>query len=92
MELGVNNPYTNKTYVYAYNKGGNITSVKEYAYTTSTTLGTATATNTYTYGDSNWKDKLTAYNGTVVVLPGNHDYYNADVKVWMYFKDVMQRL
>lgn len=37
-------------------------------------------------------DTLSRFNGTVVVLPGNHDYYNADVKVWMYFKDVMQRL
>jgi DNA repair exonuclease SbcCD nuclease subunit len=25
----------------------------------------------------------------VVVLPGNHDYYDKDVKVWQYFKDVM---
>lgn len=35
-------------------------------------------------------DTLSRFNGTVVVLPGNHDYYNADVKVWMYFKDVMK--
>ena len=33
-----------------------------YAYTTGT-LGPALQTNTYAYGDSNWKDKLTAYNG-----------------------------
>ena len=31
-------------------------------YTTGT-LGTATATRSYTYGDSNWKDKLTGWNG-----------------------------
>ena len=61
-----NNPYTNLTTVYSYDKGGNITSVKEYAYTTAAELGTVKKTNTYTYGDSNWKDKLTAYNGKTI--------------------------
>ena len=57
----------NKTFVYSYDLGGNITSTKEYAYQTgSTVTGTPTATNTYTYGDSNWKDKLTAYNGNTI--------------------------
>ena len=32
---------------------------------------------------------LKDFQGTVVVLPGNHDYYDKDVKVWQYFKDVM---
>ena len=57
----------NKTFVYSYDLGGNITSTKEYAYQTGATVtGTPTATNTYTYGDSNWKDKLTAYNGNTI--------------------------
>ncbi len=34
-------------------------------------------------------DTLSCFQGTVVVLPGNHDYYDKDVKVWQYFKDVM---
>lgn len=29
---------------------------------------------------------LGQFHGTVVVLPGNHDYYNSDVKVWQYFE------
>ena len=33
-------------------------------------------------------DHLSAFCGTVVVLPGNHDYYDRDAKVWQYFKDV----
>lgn len=33
-------------------------------------------------------DTLSRFNGTVVVLPGNHDYYDKDVKVWQYFQDV----
>lgn len=32
---------------------------------------------------------LCRFQGTVVVLPGNHDYYDKNVKVWQYFKDVM---
>ena len=47
-----------------------------------------------TYGTSKKDIKslleiLRAFQGTVVVLPGNHDYYDRDVKVWQYFKDVM---
>lgn len=34
-------------------------------------------------------DMLSLFNGTVAVLPGNHDYYDKDVKVWQYFKDIM---
>ena len=34
-------------------------------------------------------DKLSIFKGTVAVLPGNHDYYDRDVKVWQYFKDVV---
>ena len=34
--------------------------------TTADTLGTALQTIPYTYGDSNWKDKLTAYNGQTI--------------------------
>ena len=53
---------TGTTWVYAYDRGGNITSKKRYAYTTgSLTDVTPDATVTYTYGDSNWKDKLTKY-------------------------------
>ena len=64
----VNDPHdttsgsTGTTWVYNYDLGGNITSKVRYAYTTGT-LGTALETIPYSYGDSNWKDKLTAYNG-----------------------------
>ncbi len=33
-------------------------------------------------------DMLSCFKGTVVVLPGNHDYYDKDAKVWQYFKDI----
>ena len=79
-----NNPHTNKTYIFTYDKGGNITSITNYAYTTSSTLGTATNTITYTYGDSNWKDKLTNYNGTAITYDsiGNPLNYRNGTLTW----------
>lgn len=54
-----NSKTQNKTFTYTYDAGGNRTEKKEYAYTTGT-LGEAVQTLTYSYGDENWKDKLTA--------------------------------
>ncbi len=54
--------YEGKTYTYAYDAGGNLTSRSDYAYTAGD-LGEAVSTVAYAYGDANWKDKLTGYNG-----------------------------
>lgn len=55
----------NRTEVYNYDNGGNILSTTVYPLTWGSLSGvTATDTTTYTYGDSNWKDKLTAYGST----------------------------
>lgn len=35
-------------------------------------------------------DMLCYFNGTVVVLPGNHDYHDNEVKVWQNFKEIME--
>ena len=51
--------------VYTYDAGGNITAVKTYAYTTGE-LGAQTGENSYSYGDDNWKDLLTDYNGQAI--------------------------
>lgn len=32
---------------------------------------------------------LSHFCGTVAILPGNHDYYDKDAKVWQYVKDAM---
>ena len=61
-----NHAERNKTIVYTYDNGGNITSVKEYAYTTGAVSGTPIAEKTYTYGNTEWKDLLTNYNGTAI--------------------------
>lgn len=48
--------------------------------------------NTYSTSKKEIKmllDMLSAFKGTVVVMPGNHDYYDEGIKVWQYFKDVM---
>lgn len=34
-------------------------------------------------------EKLGKFHGTVVVLPGNHDYFDANAKVWQYFSEIM---
>ncbi len=52
----------NKSVAYTYDNGGNIRSVKEYAYTTGN-LGSVVNEKVYSYGDTEWKDLLTNYNG-----------------------------
>ena len=56
---------TGTTWVYNYDRGGNITSKSYHAYTTGTP-GAAIDTIAYSYTDSNWKDKLTAYDGQAI--------------------------
>ena len=51
--------------MYTYDRGGNILSKSYYAYTTGTP-GTAVDTIAYSYTDSNWKDKLTSYDGNAI--------------------------
>ena len=60
-----NDQKSGKTLVYAYNGGGNITSKKEYAYTTGT-LGSVLSTKNYSYGSTAWDDKLTSYAGNTL--------------------------
>ncbi len=59
------NAQLNKTITYTYDNGGNILSIKEHAFTTGE-LGSVTNEKTYTYGNSEWKDLLTNYNGTSI--------------------------
>lgn len=52
------------TYYY-YDNAGNITRTKEHDVVNGVTSGTYVE-KTYVYGDSDWKDKLTSYNGTTI--------------------------
>ena len=62
----VNDPHENATWIYSYDRGGNILNKAKYAYTTADELGEAVESIPYAYGDANWKDKLTAYNGVPI--------------------------
>ena len=71
-----------KTYVYTYDNGGNILSKQTYALTAAgTTPENPTGTNTYSYGNTEWGDQLTAYKGTAITYDalGNPlSYYNGN--------------
>ena len=51
------------TWKYTYDIGGNILKKERFAYNDTTT---PLETVTYTYGDANWRDKLTAVNGSTI--------------------------
>ena len=76
----------NKTIEYCCDLGGNITVKKEYTYTTAPDLTNLTPTNTinYMYGNSNWKDQLTNYNGQAITYDaiGNPTSYNGNIYTW----------
>ncbi len=81
----VNDETLNKTFIYNYNSRGNITSKSIYSYTTADPISsTPTSTDTYTYGDSNWPDKLTSYNGQTITNDeiGNPLSYKGYTMTW----------
>ena len=51
------------TWTYSYDLGGNILKKERFAYNDTTN---PLETVTYTYGDANWRDKLTAVNGSTI--------------------------
>ena len=83
------NRATGRTYVFDYDNAGNIQYRKTYAFTTA---GTATSVSTtlysadnYTYGNANWGDLLTAFDGTAISYDtiGNPlNYYNGYTFTW----------
>ncbi len=56
---------TGTTWVYKYDRGGNIQYKKRYAYTTASIANTTTPLETveFSYTNANWKDQLKAVNG-----------------------------
>ena len=64
------NAAAGKAWNYTYDNGGNILSRTEYTCSSSGTVsGSGTATS-YTYGDAEWGDLLTAYNGEEITYDG----------------------
>lgn len=75
----------NCTEVYTYDNGGNILSVTTYPLTWGSLDGvTATKTVNYGYGDTNWKDKLTSYDGQAITYDeiGNPLSYRGYTLTW----------
>ena len=74
------NTILGKTYVYEYDKAGNITKKYTYALTAKNVTPTnPESTYIYSYGDTNWGDKLTSYRGESITYDevGNPlSYYN----------------
>ena len=60
-----NNAALNRTYVFAYDKAGNIIHKSEYPYTTGF-FTTPIATKAYTYSSTGWKDQLTSVGGETI--------------------------
>ena len=56
---------TGTTWIYAYDRGGNILSKTAYAYTTGEP-DLDVITKLYEYNDANWKDKLTKFDGHTI--------------------------
>lgn len=85
------NEVLNKTIVNSYDLGGNILSRSEYALTNGEINGQAVKTISYAYNDSNWKDKLTSFDGKEIIYdkignPLSFDGWNFS---WSVGRDLM---
>ena len=78
-EGGLSNNGT--TWIYTYDRGGNILSKAAYEFTTGI-VGTAVRTWLYEYGDANWKDKLTKFDGNTITYDDIGNPLNDDT--WTY--------
>jgi RHS repeat-associated protein len=78
-----NNQRDNQSFVYNYDLGGNLTSKVAYAYSTGT-LGTPVDTIPYVYGNTNWKDLLTSFDGQAITYDaiGNPLTYDGGTFAW----------
>ena len=79
--------YADKTAMtYVYDANGNIVSKTPYTNVTSSDLSTATQGTAivYGYGDSNWSDKLTSYDGQTISYDasGNPTSYRGETATW----------
>ena len=78
---------------YTYDTKGNITQKKKYSLNSDLTRGTLQDTKNYTYGDTNWGDKLTSYNGTTITYDniGNPlSYRDGMTMSWMVGRSLSQ--
>lgn len=83
--IRVDNEVLDQTMVYEYDTSGNLLKKEEHAYTTGT-LGTPTNDISYDYTDTNWTDKLTAYDGKTITYDeiGNPLSYDGYTYSWAF--------
>ena len=85
----------NKTITYTYDNGGNLTEKKEYPYSIGGTesLGEPQQTFSYTYGDDNWKDKLTAYQNETITYDaiGNPLNWKGRTLTWQHGRQLQRQ-
>ena len=77
------NSVLGKTYVWTYDKAGNIRSRETYAYTTGN-LDSVQNTVTYGYATGSWGDLLTSFNGRSIAYDGigNPGTWNGSALTW----------
>ena len=84
--IRVNDEREGVTWMYRYDQGGNILEKKRYGYTTAAELSAFTPEQVvpYSYGDANWKDRLTAYDGKPIACDpiGNPLFYDGWTYAW----------
>ncbi len=75
-----------QTFVYSYDVNGNLISKTEYENVTNKDIstGTVVSSDTYSYTDTSWSDKLTAFNGQTISydLMGNPLSYRGATLTW----------
>ena len=76
--------FSDKTYTWSYDLGGNITEKRTYAYTTGSLLNSISTADSYTYAASGWKDQLTSFNGQSIIYDaiGNPTTYKGNNLAW----------
>ena len=80
----VNDPYTNKSTMYLYDRGGNLTGYLSAPYTLAPTIDGATEMVFYSYDDANWKDKVTSIGDKAITYDaiGNPLTYDGWTFTW----------
>ena len=82
----INDDKEQSTWTYKYDRGGNILEKRQFVYTTAREPHYMDLRKIipYTYGDGNWKDKLTAYDGKAITYDaiGNPRSYDGWAYTW----------